>query len=327
VFASSFDGGASPYFAARSAEGGEVTFADDAYCFHVTRADTTLQSACDLKLTNLALEVDATLLSGPDATGYGLLLRATDASGADGLFFEVNSSGQWRVRSRSSDGQYADLRPWTSSEAIDKGAATNLIAALAEGPVVTFYVNGEELGRIEDAPAAGTFVGLIASTPAGQADAHVCFDLLRAEEILDQPPDDRQLVRAELRLPQSFSLSFELDDEDVLHRYETWVYYDYLTEFTFADGVLVESHPLEPIDSLIFAPEWYDPFDFTPDMTLDNIKTLLQDDELAELAIPEELGEEMVLYAGEQIVVGFTGGELEYVETLALGAPAEEGSQ
>jgi hypothetical protein len=46
--------------------------------------------------------------------------------------------------------------------------------------------------------------------------------------------------------------------------------------------------------------------------------TILSEGELAQVSVPPELGEGMVLYAGEQIVVGFTAGQLEYIETPAL---------
>ena len=53
-------------------------------------------------------------------------------------------------------------------------------------------------------------------------------------------------------------------------------------------------------------------------MTLAEVQALLGEGDLAQVGVPPELGTDMVLYAGAQIVVGFTAGRLEYVETLAL---------
>ena len=66
------------------------------------------------------------------------------------------------------------------------------------------------------------------------------------------------------------------------------------------------------------APAWYTPFDFSAEMTLAQVQALLSEGDLAQVDVPSELGEDMVLYAGEQIVVGFAAGRLEYVETLAV---------
>jgi len=84
------------------------------------------------------------------------------------------------------------------------------------------------------------------------------------------------------------------------------------------EGALVEEEPLEPVDAFVVAPAWYSPFDFSADMTLVRVQTLLGEGDLAQVSVPPELGQDMVLYAGEQIVVGFRAVQIEYVETLAL---------
>jgi hypothetical protein len=184
-------------------------------------------------------------------------------------------------------------------------------------------VNGEEVANTDKAPAEGTVVGMVVSTAAGQSSGKACFDLFRASEILDTPADDRQTVVAELGLPQTFDIAFGWDENGVPVRYETWTYFDYLTDFGFVDGMLVESEALEPVDELLVAPMWYSPFDFSGGMTLEQVEALLGEGELAQVSVPPEWGEDMAFCAGEQIVFGFAEGKLEYVETLALGVIEE----
>jgi hypothetical protein len=166
------------------------------------------------------------------------------------------------------------------------------------------------VANIDRVPTEGTAVGLVVSTPAGQPGGKACFDLFRASEILDTPVDDRQAVAAELGLPQTFDIAFGWDEDGVSVRYETWTYLDYLTDFVFVDGVLVESEALEPVDELLVAPTWYSPFDFSGDMTLSQVEALLGEGELAQVSVPPELGEDMAFHAGEQIVFGFAAGKL-----------------
>ena len=262
--------------------------------------------------------MEGTLIEGGAGTAYGILVRGTGENATGALAFEVDGQSRWRLRSSDPAGAYVERVGWTPSPAIDAGGGTNLLSAIVEGRRAILIVNGEEMVRVDDLPSSGTTIGLTVSTPAGQERGKACFDLLRAAEIGGTPHDDRQTVLAELGAPQAFDIAFGSDEDSVPLRYETWIYYDYLTALTFVDGTLVEEEPLEPIDAFVVAPAWYSPLDFSADMTLAQVQTLLGEGDLAQVSVPPELGQDMVLYAGEQIVVGFTAGQLEYVETLAL---------
>ena len=318
AYLASFDGEEAGYFADQAGPDGLAATEAGAYCLEVTQPEHTFTSAWETGLTDLSLEVEGTLIEGGPGTAYGFLVRGTGENATGALAFEVDGQSRWRLRSNDPTGAYVERVGWTPSPAIDAGGGTNLLAAIVEGRRAILFVNGEEMVRVDDLPPGGTTIVLTVSTPAGQERGEACFDLLRAAEIGGTPHDDRQTVLAELGAPQAFDIAFGSDEDSVPLRYETWIYYDYLTALTFVDGTLVEEEPLEPVDAFVVAPAWYGPFDFSADMTLAQVQTLLGEGDLAQVSVPPELGQDMVLYAGEQIVVGFTAGQLEYVETLAL---------
>jgi len=323
IYVATFDQGAPTLFSSGSGPGGEALVESGRFCLQVSQADHTVVSGWESAPTDVSFDVDAAAVDGAAGTGYGVFVRGVDGNAEGALLFEMNGQGQWRLRFKSPDGGYTQLQAWTDSPAIEGGGATNLLSVLVDGSQTTFLVNGEEIASTDGAPTEGTVVGLVVSTPAGQASGKACFDLFRASEILDTPVDDRQTVVAELGLPQTFDIAFGWDENGDAVRYETWTYFDYLTDFVFVDGTLVESEALDPVEELLVAPMWYSPWDFSGDMTLEQVEALLGEGELARVGVPPELGEDMAFFAGEQIVFGFAGDKLEYVETLALGAIEE----
>jgi hypothetical protein len=323
LYLATFDQDAPTLFSSQTGPDGQASVEGGRFCLQVSQADHTVVSSWEDAPTDVSFDVDATPVDGAAGTGYGVSVRGVDGNAGGALLFEINGQGQWRLRSNPSGGGYTELQAWTDSPAIEGGRATNLLSALVEGSRAAFLVNGEEIASTDGVPAEGAVVGIVVSTPAGQSSGKACFDLFRASEILDTPADDRQTVAAELGLPQTFDIAFGWDESGVSVRYETWTYFDYLTDFVFVDGVLVESEALDPLDELLVAPMWYSPFDFSAGMTLEQVEALLGEGELAQVSVPPELGEDMAFCAGEQIVFGFAGGKLEYVETLALGAIEE----
>jgi hypothetical protein len=324
VYVATFDQDVPGLFSSQTSFGGDASVEGGRFCLHVSQADHTFVSSWEEAPSDVSFDVNAAAVDGAAGTGYGVFVRGVDSDAAGALLFEINAQGQWRLRHKRSDGGYTELQPWTESPAIETGDATNLLSAIVEGSRATFLVNGEERASTDGVSTEGIAAGMVVSTPAGQPSAKACFDLFRASEIPGTPADDRQSVVAELGLPQTFEIAFGWDENGEAVRYETWTYFDYLTDFCFVDGVLVESEALEPVDDLLVTPMWYSPFDFFGDMTLRQIEALLGEGELAQVSVPAELGQDMAFYAGEQIVLGFASGKLEYVETLALGASEED---
>jgi hypothetical protein len=99
-------------------------------------------------------EVDATQIAGPLNNGYGMLFKVDDET--DSFYmFEVSGDGWIWI------GRCAELcrteqvalvgGDWYRSPAVRQGLqATNNLRAVVEGPRMTFYVNGIEVGRSSD---------------------------------------------------------------------------------------------------------------------------------------------------------------------------------
>ena len=138
--------------------------------------------------------------------------------------------------------------------------------------------------------------------------------------------DDREEVRVLLDLPDAFMVTYEIvggedeDDGDIV-RYETWVYYDLLTAFEFADRMLISHLPIDDVQTFAVLPRQYDPEDFTRDLTWDIVSSMLVDPAAAVSTTlsEEEFGAFLQVYAGEQLMVGFDDdGLLVYAETFLL---------
>jgi hypothetical protein len=103
--------------------------------------------------------------------------------------------------------------------------------------------------------------------------------------------------RAEFELvlgpPDAFTVQYELgNDGSTLVRHETWSYFDMLTAYTFADGVLRSFYPIaEPGEFVVGVP--YHPDDFTREATWHSVKLLLSD---PESAVPVEMPEAVGFY-------------------------------
>jgi hypothetical protein len=108
-------------------------------------------------------------VGGPPGGGYGLIVRDQGPGPRDGIntggryyVLEAGDRGEVGIWRREQD-HWVDLVPWTPSEAVRRGAATNQLTALASGPRLTLLVNGVEAASAED-PAlgdggVGVFVG------------------------------------------------------------------------------------------------------------------------------------------------------------------------
>jgi len=253
------------------------------------------------------------LASSPGVEG------ATVGLAACGVLLEIDGEGRWRQSALTESGAEG-AGEWIADPALSAGGAHTLgilcevgrTYLVGDGAILTLPLEGADPG----APVA-----LAATVPGGGEP--VCFDDLRVEAWPKAPEgqtgDDRRVFQVELGLPDAFSLSFEQDPDGARYRVETWTYALTGMWLTFADGVLIETGSLDvTADDLSAWPVEYDPFAFEPDMTLEQVQALLEGQELVSLEVPAEFGEDMLLYGGDQIVLGFTEGELEFVETLPI---------
>jgi hypothetical protein len=108
-------------------------------------------------------------VGGPPGGGYGLIVRdqrprsgSTTSQGGRFYVLEVGDRGEVGIWRREED-RWVDLVPWTPSEAVQPGSASNEVSVQAIGPRLTLRVNGTDVATVEDAAlemgAVGVFVG------------------------------------------------------------------------------------------------------------------------------------------------------------------------
>jgi hypothetical protein len=142
------------------------------------------------------------------------------------------------------------------------------------------------------------------------------------EAMLVQSEDRRQTVLNEMGAPDVFSIRFEELEGQVV-RWESWSYFDFDSAFDFVDGELLWTIDVEPVpDGSIYA-HFYDPRDFQAYMSVAQVRSLLEGQELEQVDLSEGDIAGGLLLAGDQIMLGFDQDRLVFVETFLL-APSED---
>lgn len=151
-------------------EGGQLRIA-------VKQPDSLAWSiAAGKQFADFTLDVDATLLSGPDDNDYGVIIRHVDD---DNFYrFEISGDGYYNIQKRLK-GKWEELVPdWTPSDAIHQSKATNHLRVTCAGALMTFYVNQIQLIQITDASFARGQVGVLAGALT-EPSVLVAFDNLQ----------------------------------------------------------------------------------------------------------------------------------------------------
>lgn len=104
-------------------------------------------SVCKLReFTDFVMEVEAAIDKGY-SNAYGVILRQVDK---DNFYrFKVSGLGAYGF-DKMQNGDWVDIIPWSRSNAIHGGKATNLIKVECKGDKFQFYVNGIELRECTD---------------------------------------------------------------------------------------------------------------------------------------------------------------------------------
>jgi hypothetical protein len=99
-------------------------------------------------LQDVVLSATFRKLNGPAGGGYGLIVRDQFAGLRDGqsqggrfYVFEIGDRGELGVWLRDGD-TWVDLLPWTTSDVVKPGTATNELTVSAIGDRLSFMVNG-----------------------------------------------------------------------------------------------------------------------------------------------------------------------------------------
>jgi len=127
-------------------------------------------------------ELEATQISGPLNNGYGMLLRVDESSDAF-YVFEVSGDGYIWIgycENLCVDDAVALVGgDWFPSPAVKTGHhATNHLRVVVEGPKMTFFVNGVEVGRTSDNRLTEGDIAVMVEA-LGEGNIRVAFDNYR----------------------------------------------------------------------------------------------------------------------------------------------------
>jgi len=131
---------------------------------------------------NGVYEVEATQIAGPLNNGYGFLFKVDEET--DSFYaFEISGDGWiWIGRcAELCESEQVTLvgGDWFRSPAINQGLqATNVLRAVVDGNLMTFYVNGVEVGRTSDDRLTEGDIAVMVET-LGESGVRVIFDNFR----------------------------------------------------------------------------------------------------------------------------------------------------
>jgi hypothetical protein len=305
----------------------DVRFDDANYLFNLKNPGVFLTSISKKSYKNLAVDVTVANLGDEENAGIaGFIVRASGTNGIDGILLEIDTAGNWRIEKKDQSGTRQPLTEWAFSDAINTGNAENRIGVVVSGDAVYFLANGVELYSMAELQGEGAYWGLIGATQANVPSVQIQYQNLRVEEVFEKPVDERPNVIARFGKPDSFCVTFEENVDGSISRYDEWTYINQQTIFHFIDGVFMGSDTMDYSAGLIAAPYWYDSFQFTEKTSIDDVRKMFGND-LREMELPSEFGGDLKLFAGDQILVGFANGNLEYVETFAVETPSEKSAQ
>jgi hypothetical protein len=138
---------------------------DPAHCFYQDGAyhlkDAYICYADTGSIDDANIKVDARQVAGPTVYFYGIVLRRT----SQGNYYEftIDSNSKWSFGKVVNE-KYTDLV--TQSSLTIKGGlnTTNTLLVRARGSHFAFYVNGAQVGEMDDTTFSSGRVGLVAGT-------------------------------------------------------------------------------------------------------------------------------------------------------------------
>jgi len=141
--------------------GSVIDYAGDGYRIFANTANDFYWSNPGLSFEDVRVEVDATRVAGPEINQIGLLCRYRDENNF--YFFIVSSDGYYAI------GKFMDEEisllgnaQMQRSKAVNAGDTVNHLRADCVGKTLTFYINDQPVGIVEDADLTSGDVGLLA---------------------------------------------------------------------------------------------------------------------------------------------------------------------
>ena len=129
--------------------------------------------------------------------------------------------------------------------------------------------------------------------------------------------DNRPQVLEKMGPPDVFRITFQkLNGTRV--RQEEWSYFDDQTRFDFINGGLLWTIETNSVPDMSLNASTYNPLNFTDGMTVEEVQTLLKDQQLTQVNLADFGVPAGQALAGDQILLGFDDGKLVSVQTFEL---------
>ncbi|HEX2981365.1 MAG TPA: hypothetical protein VHO48_13945 [Anaerolineaceae bacterium] len=141
----------------------KVDYADGVFRFTLNDLNYDYWSTPGLDLQDVHIEVDATMLGGPQDNDFGVICRYQDENNFYGMI--ISSDGYYGI-SKMKDGEHnvVSSGQLEYSDEIRQGEATNRIGADCIGSTLRLYVNGTQLVEYTDSEYTSGDIGLMAGT-------------------------------------------------------------------------------------------------------------------------------------------------------------------
>lgn len=218
----------------KSDENASFKIASRALVIEVMKDNWLGWSTLDETVGDFYVEVDATLIQGPEDSEYGVIFRYLDA---DNFYAYAVASGSYSLWKLVDDEWYA-IVDWTESDAIaTQTEEFNRLAVLAQGTTITLLANDVVLTQVEDNTFDSGQIALGVGTfdEGGATVLFDNFDLWDAAALPSDLIDQTSLISrlAEIRAEDpTFSDDFRRDrgvwdtdsDEDVTRKIAAGTY-------------------------------------------------------------------------------------------------------
>lgn len=132
------------------------------------------------EFSDFVLSVEATPHDTAEHYSYGIAFRENAAGHT--YAFEAGNDGLYGIF--LFDGEWTTLKDWSSTKAINVGE-TNELMVVADGEVLSFFINGQELTTLEDDTLPEGEIGLLVEFFEEDSSAAVDFDNLVVKSIED----------------------------------------------------------------------------------------------------------------------------------------------
>jgi len=139
-------------------------------------------------LSDFVLEVDAQFISGESGL-WGVIFRDLGGTAEPGDHYAVGfwPDGHFRVWKNIGGNHIELLATDASPVPFEDGFETNHLAIIAQGPQITFYVNGEPLWFIHDESVSRGRIQLLAENAEADSSLRVRFDNFKVWDITGLP--------------------------------------------------------------------------------------------------------------------------------------------